>query len=366
MDMIDRYLAAVSAQLPQDQREDIVAELRDLILSRFEAREEELGRPLADDEQEEILREIGHPLVVAARYRKGPDSLVGPELFPYWLFAVKAGLLLVLAVQAVGLFIHLVSGPADAGQAISQALHGFIGGGLTLVGLATAVAAGLEHYNIRPRWMTHWRVKDLGAFGLSDPAAWGAAAAGKPQAKAVWTPKPAAAHWPGGDHLFSLLVTGVFVLWWVGVLQFPGLMNIELRGADAVVRGAPVWTALHGFILVYALGHMAVDLAGLARPTAVRLRGAGRAALAVAGLWLTWAIFEAGHWFTLQRGDETARIAGDGSMLNLDTLRALGDSGRELSGVADNLSIVAVWVLAMMALGLVFQLLGGLWRLARG
>ncbi|SFS77796.1 hypothetical protein [Brevundimonas viscosa] len=366
MDMIDRYLAAVAAQLPQDQREDITAELRDLILSRFEAREEELGRPLSEDEQEEILREIGHPLVVAARYRKGPDSLVGPELFPYWLFAVKAGLLLVLAVQAIGLFIQILTDPVDAGDAISRAIHGFIGGGLTLVGVATVIAAGLEHYNVRPRWMTHWRVKDLGAFGLSDPAAWGAAAAGKPEAKAVWAPKASVGGWPGGERLFSLLVTGVFVLWWVGALHFPGLMEFPLRGADATVSGAPVWTALHGFILVYALGCMAVDLVGLARPAATRLLGAGRAALAAAGLWLTWAIFEAGHWFTLKRDGETARIAGDWSMLDLQTLRSLGDSGRELAGVAENLSIVAVWVLAMMAVGLMFQLLGGLWKLARG
>lgn len=367
MDMIDRYLSAVATQLPQDERADIVAELRDLILSRFEAKEEELGRALNEDEQEAILREIGHPLVVAARYRKGPDSLVGPELFPYWLFAVKAGLLLIAAVQAVGLFIHILTGPGEAGEAISRAIHGFIGGGLTLVGLATAIAAGLEHYKVRPRWMTHWRVKDLGAFGLADPAAWGAAAAGRPEAKAVWAPKASAGGWPGGEHLFSLLAPGVFVLWWVGALQFPGLMEISLRGADATVRGAPVWSDLHGFILVYALGYMAVDLVGLARPTAAtRLVGAGRAALAVAGLWLTWTIFQGGHWFTLERDGETARIAGDASMLNLETLRALGDSGRSLAGVADNLSIVAVWVLAMMALGLVFQLLGGLWRLARG
>ena len=366
MDLIDRYLNAVAAQLPQVERADIVAELRDLILSRFEAKEEELGRPLSEDEQEEILREIGHPLVVAARYRKGPDSLVGPELFPYWLFAVKAGLLLVLAVQAIGLFIHILTDPVDAGDAISRAIHGFIDGGLTLVGVVTAIAAGLEYYNVRPRWMTHWRVRDLGAFGLSDPAAWGAAAAGKPEAKAVWAPKVTVGKWPGGERLFSLLVTGVFVLWWVGALQFPGLAEITLRGADATVRGAPVWSALHGFILVYALGCMAVDLTGLARPTAARLLGAGRAALAAAGLWLTWAIFEAGHWFTLERDGETARVAGDWSMLTVETLRSLGDSGRELAGVADNLSIIAVWVLAMTALGLAFQLFGGLWRLARG
>ena len=154
MDMIDRYLNAVAAQLPQDERADIVAELRDLILSRFEATEEELGRALTEDEQETILREIGHPLVVAARYRKGPDSLVGPELFPYWLFGVKAGLLVLLAVQAIGLFIHLISGPADSGQAIAHAFHGFFGAGLTLIGAATLAAAIFEHQGIRPAWMT--------------------------------------------------------------------------------------------------------------------------------------------------------------------------------------------------------------------
>ena len=89
MDVIERYLEAVAAQLSVEDREDIVAELRDLILSRIEAREDELDRALSDEEKEAILHEIGHPLVVAARYRKGPDSLIGPELFPYWLFGAK-------------------------------------------------------------------------------------------------------------------------------------------------------------------------------------------------------------------------------------------------------------------------------------
>jgi hypothetical protein len=123
MDLIDRYLNAVAAQLPQDERTDIIAELRDLILSRFEAREEELGRTLTEDEQEAILREIGHPLVVAARYRKGPDSLVGPELFPYWLFGVKAGLMVLAAVFALTLFIRMISGSDNFGQDIAQAFQ---------------------------------------------------------------------------------------------------------------------------------------------------------------------------------------------------------------------------------------------------
>ena len=365
MDLIDRYLNAVAAQLPQDERADIVAELRDLILSRFEAREEALGRPLTEDEQEAILHEIGHPLVVATRYRKGPDSLVGPELFPYWLFGVKAGLLVLLAVQAIALFINLVSGPADAGQAISQAFHGFFGSALTLIGAATLIAALWEHYGVRPKWLTRWRVKDLGAFGLSDPSAWGASVGGTAKAKATWAPTVGRRRWPGGDHLFSFLATGMFVLWWIGVIHFPGLMHVGLRGEDAVATGAPIWMALYGPILLYALGQMIIDLASLAQPYAVRARAAAEVVIAGVGLWLTWTIFEAGHWFTLTRDGETARIAGDWALLDFDRLRSLGDGARDLAGVAGTLSLVMTWVLAIVAISLIYKIFANLWRLAR-
>ena len=367
MDLIDRYLNAVAAQLPQDERADIVAELRDLILSRFEAKEEELGRALSEDEQEAILREIGHPLVVAARYRKGPDSLVGPELFPYWLFGVKAGLMVLGVVFAITLFIRVISGSDNFGQDIAQAFHGFFGAGLTLIGAATLVAAIFEHQGIRPSFLTKWRVQDLGAFGLADPSAWGASMTGTETAQAAKTSwRPRAKAWPGGEYLFSFLAVGMFVLWWIGVIHFPGLMSIELRGRDAVVSGAPIWSILFGPILLYAFAQMAVDLASLVRPYAVRARAAAQIVIAGAGLWLTWAIFEAGHWFTLTRGEETARIAGDWTMLDFDTLRTLGDSARDLSGIAGTLSVVMVWVLAFSALSMAFNILANLGRLARG
>lgn len=369
MDLIDRYLDAVAAQLPIDARTDIIAELRDLILSRFEASEEALSRALNEDEQEAILREIGHPLVVAARYRKGPDSLVGPELFPYWLFGVKAGLMVLGAVYALTLFIRLISGADDPGQAVAQAFHGFFGAGLTLIGAATLAAAIFEHEGIRPAWMMKWRVRDLGAFGLADPAAWGVSmtgtGTGTETARATPMPTARAKAWPGGEYLFSFLAVGVFALWWVGLIHFPGLMSIELRGQDAVVSGAPIWTTLFGAILLYAVAQMAVDLASLVRPYALRMRAAARIAVACAGLWLTWAIFEAGHWFNLTRGEETAQIAGNWTMLDFDTLRNLGDGARDLVGIASTLSVVMVWALAISAISLAFKIVANLGRLAR-
>ncbi|MDP2764661.1 MAG: hypothetical protein Q8O54_07480, partial [Brevundimonas sp.] len=270
------------------------------------------------------------------------------------------------AVYAITLFIRLIGGPHDAGQAIAQAFHGFFGAGLTLIGAATLAAAIFEHQGIRPSFLTKWRVKDLGAFGLADPAAWGASMAGTETAKATWMPKTQTKAWPGGEHLFSFLAVGMFVLWWIGVLHFPGLMSIELRGQDAVVSGAPIWSILFGPILLYAFAQMAVDLASLVRPYAVRARAAAQIVLASGGLWLTWTIFEAGHWFTLTAGEETARIAGDGSMLHLDTLRNLGDRARDLAGIADTLAVVMVWVLAISAISLVFKVVNNLWRLGRG
>jgi len=375
MDMVERYLEAVAAQLSAEERDDIVAELRDLILSRVEAKEEALGRPLTDVEREAILKEIGHPLVVAARYRKGPDSLIGPELFPYWLYGVKAGLLILLVVSGIGLFIRLISGTADAGQDIAQAFHGFFGSGLTLIGALTLAGAIMEHYAIRPKWLTDWRVKDLGAFGLSDPSWWGASvksasdrigAGSGPARRPMWPTR--AMRSPrdfGAEAAFSFLAVGLFVLWWVGLVHFPGLSAIRIDGDLVSVSPAPIWAVLFAPILLYALGQMGIDLFTLIRPQAGRMRAVLAILVAVAGLWLTWNIFEAGHWFTLSVGAEEARIAGDGVLLDFDRLRELRNGERDLTGVASTLSLILTWALAISAVSLVYTIVANAWRAVR-
>lgn len=365
MDMVERYLEAVAAQLSVDERDDITAELRDLILSRIEAREEALGRPLEDREREAILQEIGHPLVVAARYRKGPDSLIGPELFPYWLYGVKAGLLVLLAVSGLGLVVRLITGSADAGRDIGQAFHGFFGSGLTLIGTLTLVGAVMEHYGVRPRWLTHWRVRDLSAFQLSDPSQWGAAAAGTTKASQIWTPWMARGRNPAAEAGFSFLAVGLFVLWWVGLVHFPGLGALEVSGGRVAVTPAPVWATLFVPVLLYALGQMGVDLFTLIRPQAKRMRAVLAILIAVAGLWLTWTIFQAGHWFTLGVGADQARIAGDWVLLDFDRLRALGEGERDLVGAASTLSLILTWALAISGASLIYTIVANGWRAVR-
>ena len=365
-DMIDRYLEAVAAQLPVEERDDIIAELRDLILSRVEAREAEKERPLTDDEREAILKEIGHPLVVAARYRKGPDSLIGPELFPYWLFAVKAGLLILATVHGLSLLIRLIGGSANFGQDIAQGFHGLFAAGLTLIGITTLAGAVMEHYAIRPKWLTDWRVKDLGAFGLSDPSSWGMAAktAGeRMQARSDGRRSrvPFGVHLGGGGNdignaAFTFIAMGMFALWWLGIVHFPGTAGvISIDGENATLSPATIWVTLFVPILVYALVRMGVAMFTIIRPQAARMRAGLNILIAGFGLWLTWAIFQAGDWFTLSVGTESARIAGDMTMLDFDRLRTIGDGPRDLAGIASTLSLGMTWWLAIIGLSLVWK-----------
>jgi hypothetical protein len=81
MEMIDRYLQAVKFALPKAQRDDIIKELRDSILSQTEEQEAALDRPLSEDEQAELLKKLGSPMQLASRYRK-QQHMIGAIIFP--------------------------------------------------------------------------------------------------------------------------------------------------------------------------------------------------------------------------------------------------------------------------------------------
>src|SRR5215470_18038828 len=93
MELLERYLHAVRGYLLRRRRDDIVKELGDNILSQMEDRAAELGRPLNEIEQAAILKQHGHPLVAAARYRRLPlQQLIGPALFPLYWYMLRAAL----------------------------------------------------------------------------------------------------------------------------------------------------------------------------------------------------------------------------------------------------------------------------------
>jgi len=145
MELLDRYLHAVGKHLPARRRDDIVEELRANLLERVDDREAELGRPLTLSEEEEVLKQHGHPMLVAARYFPR-QYLIGPTLFPYYWFVLKVSLALAAlayaAITGVTLAVSNVT-PGAVGEALMRVpgIAFMVAGWITLV-FAVADFAG--------------------------------------------------------------------------------------------------------------------------------------------------------------------------------------------------------------------------------
>lgn len=266
-DLIDRYLAAVAALLPKASRQDIVAELRDLIMNRVEEREAALGRPLDKRETEALLREIGHPIAVAGRY--GPrTALIGPELYPFWIFGVKVLLALAAAATVIPAGVVLVTGQGG-GHVISGAINDFIDMALGLLGFATVVGAAIERGWIKLGDLSNWKVSDLPH--APDTIGWFARSR--------------------FDGLFELAATGLFIAWWTGLLAFP---VGRAHGDDGVaIAFSPIFQALHWPILALAVLQMASSLLLVVKPGWVRARAAAEIACSLGALGLLAAFWPA-------------------------------------------------------------------------
>src|SRR5579863_1669379 len=100
MELLDRYLQAVKKHLPSKRQDDIAAELRANMEAQLEDKEAELGRTLTQGEMEDWLRQMGSPMMVAARYQP-QQYLIGPALFPIYLYVLKMAMLWAVLVYAV-------------------------------------------------------------------------------------------------------------------------------------------------------------------------------------------------------------------------------------------------------------------------
>src|SRR5687768_16137106 len=104
MDLIENYIWSVRLFLPKDLRDDVARELAEDLASQAADKQTELGRPLTDAEQAALVKQYGHPMVMAARYRRG-RNLIGPIFFPIYLQVLKLilGILVATNLMSIGL-----------------------------------------------------------------------------------------------------------------------------------------------------------------------------------------------------------------------------------------------------------------------
>lgn len=155
--LVERYVAAVAARLPADQRQDVADELRATVLDTVEDRLDEGPAPDRDRVVRDVLTDLGDPAVLARGYAARPRHLVGPEHYDAWW-----GLLvtIVLVAAPVTALITLVA-RIWAEDPVVPAVLGAVWTGITV---AIHVAF----------WVTlvFWILERTGADTGDDEGAW--------------------------------------------------------------------------------------------------------------------------------------------------------------------------------------------------
>ena len=244
MELLEQYLNVIKMYLPRDQREDIINELYENLLSEIEDKEAELERPLNEDEQADIFKRHGDPHMVAKRY--APDQptftfarqLIGPESFPIYVRVLWIVLGCMVIVHAS---LAILGRSPGIGPVISSIFWTFVGTTLTtiLIDLINKKSKRFWHspsmyYFPVPKW-----IPLTGFFVLTACTLWWAAVPFFP-----WLIFGTAA----GD--LELTGTWHFFYWPVLLLL---LINTIMRGVT-LFRPQWMWLSLVTRLLVYLIG----------------------------------------------------------------------------------------------------------------
>ncbi|MDF2520894.1 MAG: hypothetical protein K0R84_1522, partial [Clostridia bacterium] len=118
MDMINRYIYAVTKRLPEKQRDDIEKELRTLIDDMLEKYD---GEEAYETKVQKVLLDLGDPEILANNYRAAKRYLIGPQNFDNYMLILK-----------------IVMGAVFLGISISSAITGILAAEKNLIDIVAS------------------------------------------------------------------------------------------------------------------------------------------------------------------------------------------------------------------------------------
>lgn len=284
MALLDDYLDAVRRLLPRAVRADIVAELRDAVLSQIEDEQRVHGRALSDAEVATILQRYGAPETVAARYGP-PRFLIGPGVYPQYVFWVKV----IFGLVSAALLVAAAAAAVTADEpllSIGRAL--WSGAIIVLFNLTfvTLVFVLIERMTAQVGWSCDSDIRDL----LGDRSAW-------------WNIRPA----PRTSVSRSEAVVGMcfsvfWLLWWTDVLP----INRWFLWSRLPLEPAPIWQEVTPLVMTVIVGSLVTEVVAIARPRAVMAYEGASLLLAVGLLALASRALAAGPLIVMTVADSPA------------------------------------------------------------
>ena len=148
MNILNVYLDETRQHLPLNNRDDIIAEIRSVLLDMIEERNPNPGSTPDEATIKAVLSEFGSPRKVAHQYTTH-QYLIGPQIFPVYLQVLKIVLIVVAALNIFGVIIAIVSGSAtDNGFFISvlETVGGLFSSLFTAFGIVTLSFVLIERF----------------------------------------------------------------------------------------------------------------------------------------------------------------------------------------------------------------------------
>lgn len=260
MELVDRYLQAVKFGLPKNQKQDIIAELSEDLHSQIQDQEAMLGRAVNEEEIAAILKKFGPPMQVALRYQP-QRYLIGPQVFPMYLFVLKLVWMCFFGpwfVIGVALDIFVAANHTDHYQELTVVLDRFWLAALINLIVVTIVFAVIDRYQPEGIWQK-WNPLKL------------------PHVRDV-------NHIPLSSSISELAWYGMISLWWAGAFHFPSIPGLTIEPAPVISRFF-FWPTL-----VLVVGHAAIAAANAFRPWWTPRRAFLRATLDALGLLVVGAL----------------------------------------------------------------------------
>ncbi|MFO8191941.1 MAG: hypothetical protein R6U08_04105 [Bacillota bacterium] len=174
MELVERYIYAVTRRLPEKQRGDIERELRSLIEDMLADRTG--GDETSETDIEEVLMELGDPAEMADQYRMKKHFLIGPENFALYMLVIK----IVLAAVVFGITLALAIGyvvepPSSIWALIGGYLGSIFNAVLNAFAWVTLIFAIFEYHDVnmaqevnKKEEKKQWCPADLPKLPLAD------------------------------------------------------------------------------------------------------------------------------------------------------------------------------------------------------
>ena len=216
--LLDRYIYAIRRLLPGAQRDDIAAELLEALESQVDGEESRAGRSLHGEEIAAILKRFGQPREVAARYGS-PQYLIGPDVFPSYIVAVKIATVVMVPVAVFLVLLSIVTAEDHLFERLLDTLWTVLSIGLVNLSIVTLMFVYFGRASSGNLNDADWDLDDLPEVP-ADPN----------------TPLPKS------ESIGSLVGLVLMLCWWLG-------LNAALQrwfGWEAFpIVWTPVWADLH-------------------------------------------------------------------------------------------------------------------------